>query len=279
MDKKNVYVCGKVGKKKFHVFKGLLDFVNFYDSVTLSNNVTLNHSSPFGMLLSVIVDSSESWGEEIDSVLCSGIRCADLVLAYFETPDAFGSLVEIGYASALGKEILIVFDERVVGKEAVFEYKSMVDHNGYESSVPQEVKGKVKGKLEVKMADVYRLAAIMPGVKHCIVNPELPSDRAKLFLLVASKLGIDEMPIKKAYLYERQEGKCSGCVVRLPERNLTVDHIIPKVQTGNKYDDRLHNLQLLCQPCNSMKGTGTQERLITRLGEVGLRRVISDDTT
>ena len=282
MEKKKVYVCGKVGEKKFHVFKGLLDFVNFYDSVKMedmgSSSGNWDHFSPFEhSLKEIVVVSLGGAPAYVDEILCEGIRRADLVLAYFETPDAFGSLVEIGYASALGKEILIVFDERVVGKGAVFEYKSMADHNGYSRGAFQKVKGEVKGKLEVKMTDVYRLAAIMPGVSLSVVNPELPSDRAKLFLLVASKLGIDEMPIKKAYLYERQEGKCSGCVVKLPERNLTIDHIIPKVQTGNKYDDRLHNLQLLCQPCNSMKGTGTQERLITRLGEVGLRRVISDD--
>ena len=272
MDKKKVYVCGKVGKKKFELFKALSSYVTFYDSVReLKNDLYFSYGDghydglptpdyPFDYRWCSLYDlenmknhtdvigdgHTRGYSERVNELVCVPILNADLVVGYFESPDAFGSLVEIGYALGKGKRVLLVFDFNRCRDESI--------------------------------VDAYRFVVLMPGVEVYFVNPESSRGRADLFLHVAWELGINEMPIKKAYLYERQEGKCSGCLVKLPERNLTVDHIVPKVQTDNKHDDRLHNLQLLCQPCNSMKGIGTQERLITRLVEVGLRRVISDDS-
>ncbi len=59
----------------------------------------------------------------------------------------------------------------------------------------------------------------------------------------------------KHTLYGQQEGRCNGCMTHFPFRNLTVDHITPKIKGGSDHSD---NLQLLCQACNSTKGTGTQ---------------------
>ena len=46
----------------------------------------------------------------------------------------------------------------------------------------------------------------------------------------------------KHTLYGLQEGKCNGCEVLLPFRNLTIDHIIPSSRGGTNDPD---NLQLL----------------------------------
>ena len=72
----------------------------------------------------------------------------------------------------------------------------------------------------------------------------------------------------KHTLYGKQEGICNGCRVMFPFRNMTVDHIIPQVKGGS---DHIDNLQLLCNACNSMKGTGSQEEFIARLQREGLR--------
>ena len=63
-------------------------------------------------------------------------------------------------------------------------------------------------------------------------------------------------------LYGKQAGNCNLCRVHFELRNTTVDHIIPRVH-GGPDDDA--NLQLLCQACNSLKGTRTMTEAIARL--------------
>ena len=73
---------------------------------------------------------------------------------------------------------------------------------------------------------------------------------------------------KKA-LHDMQQGRCNGCGYPFPLRNLTVDHIVPQIRGGS---DQFENLQLLCPPCNSTKGTGTQAQMWARLEQKGIHR-------
>ena len=50
-------------------------------------------------------------------------------------------------------------------------------------------------------------------------------------------------------------------------RNMTVDHIKPFSKGGS---DKTGNIQLLCNSCNSSKGTGTQAQLKKRLAAKNL---------
>ncbi len=72
----------------------------------------------------------------------------------------------------------------------------------------------------------------------------------------------------KHTLFGRQEGVCNGCRHSFQFRNFTIDHVVPQAKGG---PDHLDNLQLLCGACNSMKGTGTQEELIAKLKQEGIR--------
>jgi len=72
----------------------------------------------------------------------------------------------------------------------------------------------------------------------------------------------------KAHLYSAQKGKCNGCGVKFPVRNMTVDHIKPFSKGGS---DKPSNLQLLCGSCNSMKGNGTQAQLMKKLVAKGIK--------
>ena len=73
----------------------------------------------------------------------------------------------------------------------------------------------------------------------------------------------------KHTLFGLQEGKCKGCEVLFPFRNMTIDHITARSKGGTEDPD---NLQLLCGACNSMKGDRTQEELIQKLKEEGILR-------
>ena len=68
----------------------------------------------------------------------------------------------------------------------------------------------------------------------------------------------------KHILYGEQEGKCGGCNLWFPFRNMTLDHIIPRKKGGTDDDS---NFQLLCGSCNSTKGDREQSYLIARLKE------------
>lgn len=79
----------------------------------------------------------------------------------------------------------------------------------------------------------------------------------------------------KHRLYGQQEGRCNGCKVHFPFRNMTLDHIIPKSKGGSDTDD---NLQLLCNACNSKKGNRSMEELIAVLNvERGMDPGVSID--
>lgn len=58
-------------------------------------------------------------------------------------------------------------------------------------------------------------------------------------------------------LYDEQGGKCNGCGLEV-ERNLEIDHIIPKSKGGS---DTRENYQLLCGNCNRIKGNRPMEYL------------------
>ena len=68
----------------------------------------------------------------------------------------------------------------------------------------------------------------------------------------------------KARLHTAQNGKCNGCGFKFPIRDMTVDHIRPLSKGGS---DEPYNLQLLCGPCNLLKGDGTQAQLENQLEE------------
>ena len=71
----------------------------------------------------------------------------------------------------------------------------------------------------------------------------------------------------KQALYEAQGGFCNGCRYRFHTFHLTFDHVVAKSKGGS---DDLENLQLLCQPCNNLKGKRTPEFLIKKLKEQGI---------
>ena len=58
----------------------------------------------------------------------------------------------------------------------------------------------------------------------------------------------------KEQLYKNQQGKCNYCGIKLGIQYLDIDHKNPVARGGS---DRITNLQLLCGPCNTRKGSLT----------------------
>ncbi len=68
------------------------------------------------------------------------------------------------------------------------------------------------------------------------------------------------LPVKKT-LYNAQGRKCNGCYNEYFEKDLEIDHIIPKSKGGGDY---IENYQLLCSKCNKTKGDRPMEFLRMR---------------
>ena len=87
--------------------------------------------------------------------------------------------------------------------------------------------------------------------------------------MALSQVELRQYKTYKHTLFGLQEGKCNGCEVLFPFRNMTIDHILPRSRGGSDAPD---NLQLLCGACNSTKSNRTQEDLIAALREQGILR-------
>ena len=82
---------------------------------------------------------------------------------------------------------------------------------------------------------------------------------------IPRRTDIDKPPpyrTQKQTLFGMQEGVCAGCKISFPFRNFTVDHVVPRAKGGT---DHMDNLQLLCNACNSLKGTRTQAEFLAAL--------------
>ncbi len=103
-----------------------------------------------------------------------------------------------------------------------------------------------------------------------LVDRRMRSEGALLFPCVrrsdvprrTDQEGVPHYRTQKHTLFGRQEGICAGCQVMFPFRNMTIDHVVPQAKGGT---DHLDNLQLLCNACNSMKGTRSQAEFVARL--------------
>lgn len=87
---------------------------------------------------------------------------------------------------------------------------------------------------------------------------------------IPKRTDVGKLPPYKTHkhtLYGMQEGRCKGCGHHFPFQNFTVDHIVPQSKGGT---DHVENLQLLCNHCNSVKGTMDQAAFTAKLKNMGL---------
>ena len=66
----------------------------------------------------------------------------------------------------------------------------------------------------------------------------------------------------RSNIYLRDDFMCQYCARRFPERELTLDHVVPVVRGGKK---NWENIVTACTPCNQKKGDSTPEEAGQRL--------------
>lgn len=65
-------------------------------------------------------------------------------------------------------------------------------------------------------------------------------------------------------LYARDEYTCQYCLSRFPEKDLTLDHVVPVVRGGRKTWD---NIVTACMRCNQKKGDRAPEQVGMQLNQ------------
>ena len=114
--------------------------------------------------------------------------------------------------------------------------------------------------LEERVAAVYAIEGIMERVE---VSKKL--FRGKLSTISDPSTSRERHPrydVFKPLIFGFQRGQCNGTKLEIHYKEATVDHIIPKAAGGG---DELDNLQVLCGPCNSLKGEGRQDAYLSKI--------------
>jgi len=75
-----------------------------------SHGVGLNNLCPNGERYDCYGLTDYFSEKEVKDICLSQIKKSDVIFAYINSDDCFGTLYELGYASALGKPILLLFD-------------------------------------------------------------------------------------------------------------------------------------------------------------------------
>lgn len=76
------------------------------------------------------------------------------------------------------------------------------------------------------------------------------------------RLPMQDYALRKEFLYHWARSQCKACKGYFCWDQMELDHIHPVFLGGT---DDFANIQLLCRPCNRLKGIGTQGELLWRL--------------
>lgn len=151
------------------------------------------------------------------------------------------------------------FDHREIGEAAFKAYLRSVGA----LEEPPGVEEQRRIDIATEHHEWDRLLADLDRVAEFAVTRRMErygDDRAGLLLLewrnaLERHLGWSIDPIaglsvvKRLAVFDRDGYECQHCGAR---RLLTVDHVTPRARGGT---NAIENLQTLCQPCNSRKGT------------------------
>lgn len=142
MKKIKVYLAGKIaandwrqkivdirdnffGNEKYKIRHGMELVYNDYITITgpfflscdhrcyhgnNSHGVGLNRLCPDGERYDCYAETDYFSEGEVKNICLNQIKKSDVIFAYINSDECFGTLYELGYAAALGKPILLLFD-------------------------------------------------------------------------------------------------------------------------------------------------------------------------
>lgn len=117
-------------------------------------------------------------------------------------------------------------------------------------SPEQAITAKVRGKIVYGWGDedlVFHGGLSRAGIRSSIrVEPIVVLTGSEL-----AKYASDILPLTNPYLFRRDRHTCAYCGGVFGKRELTRDHVVPRVQGG---PDTWTNVLTACAPCNLRKG-------------------------
>ena len=119
-------------------------------------------------------------------------------------------------------------------------------------------------QLRLDQADLGELGTLEDIHRKVTIRDDIPirTDPEGIALAKKQKTKAYKTEDNFDYLYGKQRGDCLGCMEHFKSEGMTFDHRTPQAKGGS---DELENLQLLCGPCNSIKGDDTMADLKRRL--------------
>lgn len=134
-------------------------------------------------------------------------------------------------------------------------------------------KARALWKLLARHYDIEKITDIL-DIDHDIwtlKNSQDKADRQRIKTFISERwfgqIDVMRSLSNKEILYRKQQSQCAGCRESFRLENLTKDHIVPKSRGGG---NDISNLQLLCQPCNILKGSRTHDFLLSELETRGI---------
>ncbi len=112
-----------------------------------------------------------------------------------------------------------------------------------------------------EVADLQR--QFEPNAHTWIRTPRFEIAVPKIIRLLGyDRLPRQEVKLNRRNLYARDGSKCQYCGRQFPTKELTVDHVVPRVLGGNH---SWTNLVCACVACNARKGGRTPDQASMRL--------------
>ena len=172
------------------------------------------------------------------------IMQAEALYAYIDSSDCYGTLVEIGFANAMGIPIHLVFSKELPHCQ---DKKGCNGHGEYQEGDEFFVKAEHDDFWFIKeMATSVSYGHPSKGLEHiaCHHSPSRFGRNAWKRVGIKSK--------QRAQVLARDGYTCQMCGISIKDGAiLEIDHIHP-VSKGGTND--LSNLQVLCRDCNAGKG-------------------------